>query len=78
MQDMTDQFNKTSVVENIGAFMGVELDGFLPHLYEYYVIKKLRIKKKQKNISLELLKNFDQRLSAEDISRSDMQSISVN
>ena len=31
MQDMTYQFNKTGVVENIGAFMGVELDRFLPH-----------------------------------------------
>jgi hypothetical protein len=31
MQDMTDRFNKLEVVENMAAFMGVDLDGYLPH-----------------------------------------------
>lgn len=31
MQDMTDKFNKTEVVENMSAFMGENLEGYLPH-----------------------------------------------
>src|SRR5690554_2998405 len=31
MQDMTDMFSNPQVVENMAAFMGVELDEYLPH-----------------------------------------------
>ena len=31
MQDMTDKFNKPEIVENMAAFMGVELEEYLPH-----------------------------------------------
>lgn len=55
-----------------------QISDFMKQLYEYYVLKKLGIKKKQKDISPELLKSFGQQLTAEDISRSDMLSISVN
>jgi len=54
-----------------------QISDFMKQLYEHYVLAKLGIKKKQKNISPELLQSLD-RLTAEDIFRSDMQSISLN
>jgi hypothetical protein len=52
-----------------------QISDFMKQLYEYYVLKKLGIKKKQKNISPELLSGFARQLTAEDISRGDMQGI---
>lgn len=45
-----------------------QISDFMKQLYEYYILKKLGIKKKQKNISSELLTSFEQQLTAEDIS----------
>jgi len=45
-----------------------QISDFMKQLYEYYVLKKLGIEKKQKNISSELLTSFEQQLTAEDIS----------
>ena len=45
-----------------------QISDFMKQLYEYYVLKKLGIKKKQKNISPELLTSFEHQLTAEDIS----------
>jgi len=55
-----------------------QISDFMKQLYEYYVLKKLGIKKKQKNISPELLASLTRHMTAEDISRRDMHSISVN
>lgn len=55
-----------------------QISDFIKQLYEYYVLKKLGIKKKQKNISPELLESFTWQQTAEDISRSDMFIISTN
>ena len=54
-----------------------QISDFMKQLYEHYVLAKLGIKKKQKNISPELLQSLA-RLTAEDISRIDMLSISIN
>ena len=45
-----------------------QISDFIKQLYEYYVLQKLGIKKKQKNISPELLTSFEQQLTVEDIS----------
>lgn len=55
-----------------------QISDFMKQLYEHYVLKKLGIKKKQKNISPELLESLARHLTAEDISRSDKQSLSTN
>lgn len=55
-----------------------QISDFMKQLYEYYVLKKLGIKKKQKNISPDLLESFTWQQTAEDIFRSDMFSISTN
>lgn len=55
-----------------------QISDFMKQLYEHYVLKKLGIKKKQKNISSELLESLARHLTAEDISRSDKQSLSTN
>jgi hypothetical protein len=55
-----------------------QISDFMKQLYEYYELKKLGIIKKQKNISSDLLESFGRHLTAEDISRNEMQSISIN
>lgn len=55
-----------------------QISDFMKQLYEYYILKKLGIIKKQKNISPDLLESFSWQQTAEDISRSDMLSISTN
>jgi hypothetical protein len=55
-----------------------QISDFMKQLYEHYVLEKFGIKKKQKNISPELLSSFEWQLTAEDISRSDMLCISTN
>ena len=55
-----------------------QISDFMKQLYEYYILKKLGIIKKQKNISPDLLESFSWQQTAEDISRSDTLSISTN
>lgn len=55
-----------------------QISDFMKQLYEYYVLKKLGIIKKQKNISSDLLESFGWQQTAEDIFRSDMLSISTD
>ena len=55
-----------------------QISDFMKQLYEHYVLKKLGIIKKQKNISSDLLVSLAGPLTAEDIFRSKMQSISTN
>ena len=45
-----------------------QISDFMKQLYEHYVLTKLGIVKKQKDISSELLTSFEQQLTAEDIS----------
>lgn len=45
-----------------------QISDFIKQLYEYYYLKKNEIKKKQKNISSELLASFGRQLTKEDIS----------
>ncbi len=48
-------------------------------LYEWFFLKKNGIRKKQKNISSELLESFGQQITeTEDISRNDTSSVPVN
>jgi hypothetical protein len=55
-----------------------QISDFIKQLYEHYVLKKLGIKKKQKNISSDLLESFEQQITEEDIFGIEMQSISTN
>ena len=55
-----------------------QISDFMKQLYEHYVLNRLGIKKKQKNISSDLLASLAAHLTAEDISRDEMQSISTN
>lgn len=55
-----------------------QISDFIKQLYEFFFLEKNEIKKVQKNISSELLASFGRQLTREDISKSDMQSISEN
>ena len=44
-----------------------QISDFMKQLYEYYYLKKNEIKKKQKNISSDLLASFGRQLTKEDI-----------
>lgn len=55
-----------------------QISDFMKQLYEHYVLKKLEIIKKQKNISSDLLASLARQLTAEDIFRRDTQSVSTN
>lgn len=55
-----------------------QISDFMKQLYEHYVLKKLGIIKKQKNISPDLLESFERQLTEEDIFRIEMQGISTN
>ena len=48
-----------------------QIADFIKQLYEWFYLKQMEIKKKQKNISPELLASFDRQLTAEDISTSE-------
>lgn len=54
-----------------------QISDFIKQLYEYFYLKKNEIKKLQNNISSDLLASFGRQLTREDISSSDMQSISA-
>lgn len=47
----------------------------IKQLYEWFYLKKNEIKKKQKNISSDLLASFARQLAKEDIFLSDTQSV---
>lgn len=55
-----------------------QIADFIKQLYEYFFLKKNEIKKLQKNISSDLLASFGWQLTTEDISVTDMHSISDN
>lgn len=55
-----------------------QISDFMKQLYEHYVLKKLGIKKKQKNISSDLLASLARQLTGEDIFRRDTQSVSTS
>ena len=55
-----------------------QISDFIKQLYEYFYLAKNEIKKTQKNISSDLLASFGRQLTREDISQSDMHSISDN
>lgn len=55
-----------------------QIADFMKQLYEHYVLDKLGLIKKQKNISSDLLESLSGHITAEDTFRSDMQSISAN
>lgn len=55
-----------------------QISDFMKQLYEHYVLKKLGIKKKQKNISSDLLASLARQLTGEDIFRRDTHSVSSN
>ena len=55
-----------------------QISDFIKQLYEYFYLAKNEIKKTQKNISSDLLASFGWQLTREDISQSDMHSISDN
>lgn len=48
-----------------------QIADFIKQLYEWFYLRRLEIKKKQKNISSELLASFGRQLTAEDISTSE-------
>ena len=53
-----------------------QISDFIKQLYEFFFLQKNEIKKAQKNISSDLLASFGRQLTREDISKSDMHSIS--
>lgn len=59
-------------------YLMMQISDMIKQLYEWFYLKAKEIKKKQKNISTELLASFDWRLTAEDIFTEDTQSESFN
>ena len=55
-----------------------QISDFMKQLYEHYALEKLGIKKKQKNISSDLLASLAGQLTEEDIFRRDTHSVSTN
>jgi predicted unusual protein kinase regulating ubiquinone biosynthesis (AarF/ABC1/UbiB family) len=55
----------------------LQISDTIKQLYEWYYLKANDIKKKQKNISSDLLASFGQQLTREDIFQVDMHSIST-
>ena len=49
-----------------------QIADFIKQLYEYFFLNKNEIKKKQKNISSDLLASISRQLTAKDISTIDM------
>ena len=59
-------------------YLMLQISDMIKQLYEWYYLKRNGIKKKQKNISSDLLASFGWQLTREDILAHDMQSISNN
>ncbi len=60
-------------------YLMAQISDMVKQLYEWFFLKKNGIKKKQKNISSELLESFAQQITeTEDISRNDTLSVPVN
>lgn len=59
-------------------YLMIQIADMIKQLYEWFYLKANDIKKKQKNISSDLLRSFSGQLTVEDISQSDMHSISTN
>ena len=56
-----------------------QISDFIKQLYEFYVLEKNKIKKKQKNISSDLLASFGRQLTREDIlTEREMHSTTIN
>ncbi len=55
-----------------------QIADMVKQLYEWFWLKKKEIRKRQKNISSELLQSFGQHPTAEDIFTEDMHGISFN
>jgi len=58
-------------------YLMLQISDTIKQLYEWYYLKANEIKKKQKNISSDLLASFARQLTVEDISQIDMHSIST-
>ncbi len=58
-------------------YLMIQISDMIKQLYEWYYLKANEIKKKQKNISSDLLASFGRQLTGEDISLSDMNNIST-
>ena len=62
--------------KSASTILSVRAADMVKQLYEWFFLKKNGIKKKQKNISSELLESFAQQITeTEDISRNDTPSI---
>lgn len=60
-------------------YLMTQISDMVKQLYEWYFLKKNGIKKKQKNISSELLESFGQQITeTEDISQNDTHGVPVN
>jgi len=59
-------------------YLMYQISDFMKQLYEHYVLKKLGIIKKQKNISSNLLASLARQLTEEDIFRRDTHSVPSN
>ena len=55
-----------------------QIADFIKQLYEYFFLNKNEIKKKQKNISSDLLASISRQLTAKDISTIDMHTVAYN
>ena len=55
-----------------------QIADFIKQLYEYFFLNKNEIKKKQKNISSDLLASISKQLTTEDISIIDMHTAAYN
>lgn len=60
-------------------YLMMQISDFMKQLYEYYYLKKNEIKKKQKNISSDLLESLGRHQTREDIlTEMDMHSVAIN
>ena len=62
----------------INCHKNVDNPDFIKQLYEYFFLNKNEIKKKQKNISSDLLASISKPLTTEDISVIDMHTVAYN
>ena len=66
-------FNENAIKNH---YLMMQISDMIKQLYEWFFLRANEIKKMQKNISSELLASFGRQLTREDISKTDMQSIS--
>jgi len=59
-------------------YLMIQIADMVKQLYEWFFLKKNEIKKKQKNISSELLESFGQQLTREDILVNNEEGITFN